>query len=82
MSTRLLQVILQPKFTGSSIVKQKIIYKHSTLDLTDEERIALEASLPDYWHSEKDRLVRFEYYDDMYFCERYKDYFDYKKSWL
>ena len=78
MSTRLLQVILQPKFTGSSIVKQKIIYKHSTLDLTDEERIALEASLPEYWHSEKDRLVRFEYYDDMYFCERYKDYFDYK----
>lgn len=78
MSTRLLQVILQPKFNGSSIVKQKIIYKNSSLDLTDDERIALEASLPEYWHSEKDRLVRFEYYDDMYFCERYKDYFDYK----
>lgn len=78
MSTRLLQVILQPKFNGSSIVKQKIFYKNSSLDLTDEERIALEASLPEYWHTQKDRLVRFEYYDDMYFCERYKDYFDYK----
>jgi len=78
MSTRLLQVILQPKFTGSSIVKQKIVYKQNTLDLTDDERIALEASLPEYWHSGKDRLVRFEYYDDMYFCERYRDYFDYK----
>ena len=38
MSTRLLQVILQPKFTGS-IVKQKIVYKQNTLDLTDDEEL-------------------------------------------
>lgn len=78
MSTRLLQVILQPKFNGSSLVKQKIVYKNNSLDLTDAERASLEASLPEYWHSSKDCLARFEKYDDMYFCERYKDYFNYQ----
>jgi len=78
MSVRLLQVILQPKFNGSSIVKQKIVYKGNSLDLTDAERASLESSLPEYWHSSKDSLSRFEKYDDMYFCERYKEYFNYQ----
>lgn len=78
MSVRLLQVILQPKFNGSSIVKQKIVYRGNVLDLTDAERASLESLLPEYWHTSKDSLARFEKYDDMYFCERYKEYFNYQ----
>ena len=77
MSTQILHVILQPKYSGDIKVKQRIVYKNNSLDLTDEERSSLEADLPEFWHTDKDRLTRYQKYDDMYFCERYKDYFDY-----
>lgn len=77
MSTKLLQVILQPNYDGSIMPKQKIVYNNSSLILTDAERASLESELPDFWHTSKDVLVRFEKYDNSYFCERYKDYFDY-----
>jgi len=78
MSDRLLQVVLQPKQSGEVIPKQFIGYKNSSFKLTDEERASLEASLPEFWHTDKDKLTRFEKWEDMYVCERYKDVFDYR----
>lgn len=78
MSSPIIQLFLQPNIYPNIVVKQKIVYRNVALDLTDEERQQLESALPEFWHTSKDRLVRFDVFeDDTYFCERYKDYFDY-----
>lgn len=77
-SPAIIQLYLQPNLYPNMVVKQRIIYKNVPVDLTDEERQSFESMLPEFWHSEKDRLVRFDIYEDgTSFCERYKDYFDY-----
>jgi len=76
---KLVSLTIQPTYQPSSIPIRIISFQNNSITLTKEEADSLLSEVPSAWHSEKDNLVKFVKFDDgSYFCERYKDYFDYK----
>lgn len=78
MANRLLTINLQTKYYGESVPRRNINYSGDSIDLTETEYSELLSELPSFWHTEKDRLLRFIFFDDKtYFCEREKEVFNY-----
>jgi len=78
MSKRLLTVSLETKYYQSSIPSRIITYMQNSIELTEDEYSDIFSSLPNFWNSENDKLIRFIYFDDeSYFCEREKNVFNY-----
>lgn len=76
--TKLLTVNLYPQVYPNQRSERSINYKGSYISLLDSEYNDLVSELPSYWHSDKDKLVRFVVYEDgTYFCERVKNVFNF-----
>jgi hypothetical protein len=78
MASRILTVRLQPNTPLGNIPVRKITYSNSPLEISEVEYANILESIPEYWHTEKDKLTLFVFFDDnTYFCERQKQVFDY-----
>lgn len=76
--TRLLTVNLEPKFYTAHIPRQSINYRGYSLDLTETDYEEVISLLPEYWHTEKDKMLRFVAFSDKsFYCERVKEVFNY-----
>ena len=76
--TRLLTVNLEPKFYTAHIPRQSINYRGFSLDLTESDYEEVIALLPEYWNTDKDRMLRFVAFSDKsFYCERVKEVFNY-----
>lgn len=76
--TRLLTVNLEPKFYTAHIPRQSINYRGFSLDLTESDYEEVTSLLPEYWHTDKDRILRFVAFSDKsFYCERVKETFNY-----
>jgi hypothetical protein len=82
MASEILIVNLEPGFYPRSSPKRIISYKGNSLSLTDDDYNSVLESLPTYWHSDKDKMVRFIVFEETggkknYYCEREKEVFNY-----
>lgn len=78
MLAKTLIVTLETKYYQSTIPTRKITYSGSSIDLTDEEYETVLQSIPSFWNTENDKLIRFIFFEDKsYFCEREKKAFNY-----
>lgn len=78
MPSRILTVNLETKYYPASIPKRNISCLGSSIDLTDAEYTEIISELPEFWHMEEDKLLRFVVFaDKSYFCERQKKIFNY-----
>jgi ElaB/YqjD/DUF883 family membrane-anchored ribosome-binding protein len=79
MSSKILTVTLETKYYQSSVVVRRISHaSYGSIELSDVEYQDVLQSIPTYWHTEKDKLIRFIFFDDKtYFCERQKEVFNY-----
>lgn len=78
MSSRILTVNLETKYYPASIPKRNISCLGSNIDLNEEEYNEIISELPEFWHIEDDKLLRFVVFSDKsYFCERQKRFFNY-----
>lgn len=74
----LLTVNLNAQVYPNQLVERSINYRGSYVSLTEKQYETLVSSFPEYWHSEKDKLIRFVVYEDgTYFCERLKKVFNF-----
>lgn len=75
---------MESKLQLQFLKKEKsIFYQEKMITFTDEIWEELEPLLPEYWHTSVDTLELFEYYvDGSYFCERKKEYYDYRSRSL
>lgn len=79
MTSKILTVRLHPNTPIGNIPIRKISYSDSSLEINEVEYADILKSIPEYWHTEKDKLTLFVFFDDNgYFCEREKQVFDYK----
>jgi hypothetical protein len=82
MATEILIVNLEPGFYPRSSPKRIISYKGNSISLTDDEYNSVVNSLPSYWHTSKDKMIRFIVFEEVggnkkYYCEREKEVFNY-----
>jgi hypothetical protein len=79
MSTeRILTLRLQRKQYSTEIVERYISYNGSRLDLTEDEYNNLLSRIPEFWNTDKDRLLYFVVFvDKTFLCQRQKDVFNY-----
>jgi hypothetical protein len=82
MASEILIVNLEPGFYPRSSPKRMISYKGNSLNLAEEEYNFVLKHLPSYWHSEKDKMIRFIVFEEIggkkkYYCEREKEVFNY-----
>lgn len=76
--TRLLTVNLEPKFYTAHVPRQSINYRGYSLDLTETDYEEVVSLLPEYWNTDKDRMLRFiAFSDKSFYCERVKEVFNY-----
>lgn len=86
---RLLSFYDSPDFGNAQFKQQYILYRSQKIDITSEETSELLSKLPEFWHTEKDRLIHFVINEDgTYFAEREKEVYNYsiqeteKKAYL
>lgn len=82
MASEILIVNLEPGFYPKSSPKRIISYKGNSISLTDDEYDSLVNSLPTYWHTSNDKMIRFIVFEEVggnkkYYCEREKEVFNY-----
>lgn len=78
ITNRILSLRLQRKRYDAEYTQKYIMYRGSKLDLTDEMFEELISLIPDYWNTEKDRLVQFVLFEDATFlCVRNKDVYNF-----
>jgi hypothetical protein len=75
---RVLVINLQRKSYADEPVMTNINYLGANLDLTSSDVTSLVSSIPEYWNTEKDYLVKFVWLEDnTYICQRKKQIFNF-----
>jgi len=75
---RLLSFYDSPDFGNSQFKQQYIIYRSEKIDLSKDDTKELLGKMPEFWHTDKDRLIHFVINEDgTYFVEREKEIFNF-----
>jgi len=75
---RLLSFYDSPDFGNSQFKQQYIIYRSEKIDLSKDDTKELLSKMPEFWHTDKDRLIHFVINEDgTYFVEREKEIFNF-----
>jgi hypothetical protein len=86
MSTEAPIIISATLFTEEwqSQTPRRLVYRGELIALNSEEYQNLLSEIPEFWHTENDKLITFRYYkDDTIFCERLKKVYDYStREWI
>lgn len=79
----ILSVTLFPE-VWQSPQPRRMVYRGQLIVLTEEEYADLLTKLPEFWHTDNDKLVNFRYtVENTYFCERIKRVYNYaSKEWV
>lgn len=76
--TRVLSYYCSPISAPASTPVQYIIYRGQRVELTAEDITQINSLLPEFWHSESDRMIHFVINEDgTYFAEREKQVYNY-----
>lgn len=75
---RILSLRLQRKKYPSDIVERYLVYRGNKLDISDSFFDELLSLIPDYWNTDKDRLVQFVWFENKTFlCVRNKTVYNF-----
>ena len=75
---RLLSFYDSPDLGNSQFKQQYIIYRSEKIDLSKDDTKELLGKMPEFWHTDKDRLIHFAINEDgTYFVEREKEIFNF-----
>lgn len=75
---RILSLRLQRKKYPSDIVERYLIYRGNRLDITDQLFDEIVSIIPEYWNSDKDKLIQFVWFENKtFFCVRNKTVYNF-----
>lgn len=75
---RLLSFYDSPDFGNAQFKQQYILYRSEKIDLSKDDTAQLLSKMPEFWHTDKDRLIHFVINEDgTYFAEREKEVFNF-----
>lgn len=76
--TRILSLRIQRKKYPADIVERYLVYRGNKLDITDSLYDELISIIPEYWNTDKDRLIQFVWFENKTFlCVRNKTIYNF-----